>query len=62
MTTDTNLRPLHSSADYEAALAEYERYFDHEPEPDAEAAWRFKVLGILLSRYEEAHYPLTPAA
>jgi len=60
MTTDTTLRPLHSDADYDAALAEYEGYFDVEPEPETEAAYRFELLGILLARYEEARCPLAP--
>lgn len=57
---DAGLRPLRTGADYEAALAEYESYFDHEPQPETEEAYRFEVLGILLARYEEEHYPLAP--
>ena len=52
------LRPLHTAADYEAALAEYEGYFDQEPQPETEQAYRFELLGILLARYEEEHYTL----
>src|SRR5665213_764793 len=60
MTIDTTLRPIHSDADFDLALAEYEGYFDKPPEPDTEAAYRFEVLGVLLSKYEEEHYPLAP--
>lgn len=54
------LRPLRSDADYQAALAEYGRYFDAEPELGTEEADRFEILGVLLVRYEEEHYPLVP--
>ena len=27
------IRPIHSEADYDAALKEIERYFENEPEP-----------------------------
>ena len=60
MTTLDRLRPLRTEADFETALAEYERYFDHEPEPGSEAADRFELLGVLLARYEEEHYPVEP--
>ncbi len=60
MTTDTHPRPLRTEADFEVALAEYERYFDREPEPDTEEADRFELLGVLLARYEEEHYPIEP--
>ncbi len=53
MTTETRLRALHSDADFEAALADYEGYFDREPEAGTERADRFELLGVLLARYEE---------
>ncbi|MGN6210043.1 helix-turn-helix domain-containing protein [Asticcacaulis sp.] len=52
---------LRDEADYQAALAAYERYFDEEPEPGSEAADHFVLLGLLLTRYEDEHFPL-PAA
>ncbi len=60
MSLDTTLHPLRSEADYDAALREFESYFDQEPEPDTEAAYRFEVLGLLLAKYEEDHYPVEP--
>jgi HTH-type transcriptional regulator/antitoxin HigA len=54
------LRPLRTEAEYDRALAEYETYFDEEPQPDSAEADRFELLGILLARYEEEHYPLAP--
>lgn len=60
MSLDTTLRPLRSEADFDAALGEYESYFNNEPKPDTEAAYRFEVLGLLLAKYEEDHYPIAP--
>jgi HTH-type transcriptional regulator / antitoxin HigA len=56
--SEAGVRPLCSAAEYEGALAEYESYFDNEPLPDSDAACRFQMLGILLAKYEEEHYPL----
>lgn len=60
MSLDIPLRPLRSEADYDTAMQEYESYFDAEPQPDTEAAYRFEVLGLLLAKYEEDHYPIAP--
>lgn len=54
------LRPLRNEADFDVALREYEGYFDREPQPDTDAAYRFEVLGLLLAKYEEVHYPIAP--
>jgi HTH-type transcriptional regulator/antitoxin HigA len=48
-----DIRPIHTEAEYEAALAEIERLFDaapHTPEGD-----RLKVLATLVEAYEEQH-------
>jgi len=55
------IRILRSATDYDAALAEYESYFDREPEPGSEAADRFELLGLVLSRYEETRHPVGEA-
>lgn len=60
MSLDTSLRPIRSEAEFEAALQEYESYFDNEPLPDTESAYRFEVLGLLLAKYEQDHYPIAP--
>ena len=52
---------IHDEAGYAAALAEYESYFDYEPEIGSEGADRFELLGLLLAKYEEDHFPM-PAA
>src|SRR4029453_2322038 len=51
-----DIRPIHTEAEYEAALAEIERLFDaapHTPEGD-----RLEVLATLVEAYEEQHYSL----
>lgn len=52
------IRILRSEDDYAAALAEYEGYFDNEPEPGSEAGDRFELLGVLIERYEDEHFPM----
>jgi antitoxin component HigA of HigAB toxin-antitoxin module len=49
---------LRDEADYQAALAAYEAYFDDEPEPGSEVGDRFELLGLLLAKYEEDHFPM----
>ena len=53
-----NLHLIRDQATYDAYLAEYETYFDAEPTPDSDAANRFELLGLLLSRYEEENFPI----
>lgn len=53
-----NAHILRDEADYQAALADYELYFDDEPETGSEAADHFTLLGLLLARYEDEHFPL----
>lgn len=54
---ETTLHIIRDVDAYERYLAEYEKYFDDEPAPGSEAAERFELLGLLLSRYEEEHVP-----
>jgi HTH-type transcriptional regulator/antitoxin HigA len=55
------LHPIRNEIDYGEALAEFERYFDDEPELGTPAADRFEVLGILLRDYETRNWPVEPA-
>lgn len=57
------LRPIRTEADYEAALALIEPYFDagQEPDPDSEAGAHFDALATLIEGYEAKHYPMLPA-
>ena len=54
------VRPLHSEADYDAALEEIERYFENEPKPGTAEADRFDLLTLLIEAYEEQHHPIGP--
>ncbi len=55
------IRPLRSEADYDAALAEFETYFDHEPEPGTPEGDRFELLGMVIAKYEDEHHQTAPA-
>jgi HTH-type transcriptional regulator / antitoxin HigA len=48
-----NVRALHTKRDYDWALKEVERYFDHIPKPGTKQAERFDVLSALIKEYEE---------
>ncbi len=54
----TDLHMIRTEADYQAALAEYEGYFDNEPAPGSPKGDRFELLGLLLSKYEEETTPV----
>ena len=56
-----NVHILRDEADYQAALAAYEAYFDSEPAPGTPEADHFELLGLLLAKYEADHFPM-PAA
>ncbi|MBO9558880.1 MAG: helix-turn-helix domain-containing protein [Caulobacter sp.] len=43
---------------YREALAAYEAFFDHEPEAGSDDGDRFELLGLLLAKYEEEHFPM----
>ena len=57
-----DIRPVKDDASHAWALAEIERYFEHEPELDTPEAARFDVLATLIEAYEARHYPIPPAA
>lgn len=54
----THIHILRDEADYQAALAAYEAYFDNEPEPGGHAGDHFELLGLLLAKYEEERLPV----
>jgi HTH-type transcriptional regulator / antitoxin HigA len=53
-------RRLRSEADYDAALAEIERYFDKPPKPGTAEADRFDLLALVIEDYERKHWPIDP--
>jgi HTH-type transcriptional regulator/antitoxin HigA len=54
------IRPLRSEADYDAALAEIERFFDNAPKPGTPKADRFDLLALVIEDYEKRHWPIEP--
>lgn len=53
-----DVRPIHTEADYDAALAEIERIFDAAPgTADGD---RLDVLTTLVAAYEDQHHPVLP--
>lgn len=52
------IRPIHTDADYKAALGEVSAYFDSEPEPGTPDGDRFEVLLALVESYESKHVPI----
>jgi HTH-type transcriptional regulator/antitoxin HigA len=54
------IRPLRSEADYDAALAEIERYFEKEPKSGTSEADRFDLLALIIEDYERKHWPIDP--
>ena len=52
------IRPLHSEAEYEAAIDEIERYFDNEPAPGSAEADRFDLLALVIEDYERKRWPM----
>ncbi len=54
------IRPLHSEADYNAALKQIERYFENEPKPGTPEADRFDLLALIVEDYERKRWPIEP--
>jgi len=52
---------IRDEASYAAGLAEYEAFFDNEPNAGSEAGDRFELLGLLLAKYEEDSFPMPKA-
>lgn len=52
----TDLRPIRTEADYDAALAEVERYFEDEPRRGTPKGDHFEILLALIGAYEKDHW------
>jgi HTH-type transcriptional regulator / antitoxin HigA len=54
----TEIRPIHTTGDYEAALAEIGRLWgSHSGTPEGD---RLDVLATLIDAYESEHHPIDP--
>ena len=63
MSDPFTLTPIRTDADYRAALASAEAYFDspEEPDPDSAAGAHFEALLTLIGAWEKRHYPIAPS-
>jgi HTH-type transcriptional regulator / antitoxin HigA len=53
-----NIRPLHTEADYRAALKIVSDLIDADPEAGSPQGDRLEILGILVEAYEAKHYAI----
>jgi len=53
-----DIRLLHNEEDYRAALAEVSALVDIDPEANTREGDRLELLGVLVGRYEDEHFPL----
>jgi len=51
-----NIKPIRTKKDYQAALGRMEFIFDAKP--GTAAGDELEVLGILIEKYEQEHYPI----
>lgn len=56
-----DIKIIRDEAGYHSALAEFEAFFDNEPEAGSDGGDRFELLGLLLAKYEEDHFPMPTA-
>ncbi len=52
------VRVLRTAKEYEAALSEYEQFFDVEPQAGSAEGDRFEMLGLVLAKYESEYFPI----
>lgn len=62
MNQTTDVRPVRTDADYDAALAAVRPYFDTPPEPGTPDADRFELLILVIKAWEDEHYPIPDAS
>lgn len=53
-----DIRPIHTDADYQAALREVAPYFETEPETGCPDGDRFEVMLTLIEAYEAKCFPI----
>lgn len=54
------IRPIHTEADYQAALQEVSVLMDQDPDAGTPDGDRLDVLATLVQAYEAKHYPIAP--
>jgi len=54
---DMEIRPLHNEEDYRTALAKVSALVDLDPEQGTPEGDALEVLGVLVERYEQEHFP-----
>jgi HTH-type transcriptional regulator/antitoxin HigA len=54
------IRPIHTEADYKAALREISALMEADPDYGTPDGDRLDVLAILVQAYEAKHYPISP--
>ena len=52
------IRPIHTKADYRAALKEVSTLVDLDPKRGTSEADKLEVLGTLVQAYEAKHFPI----
>ena len=64
MNSRYTLHPVHTEADYRAALKQAEACFDapNEPDPESEEGVYFEALITLIEAYEAKNFPILDAA
>ena len=55
-----DIRPLHSEADYNAALKKIAVFFENEPYPGTPEADQFDLLALVIGDYEMKHWAIDP--
>ncbi|HOV59356.1 MAG TPA: hypothetical protein PLN91_15865 [Rhodanobacteraceae bacterium] len=53
-----NIRPIHTPADYKAALKDVSALSDRDPAPDTPQGDHWDVLTTLIKAYEARHFPI----
>ena len=53
-----NIRPIHTPADYKAALTDVSALIDRDPAPGTPQGDRLDVLTTLIQAYEARHFPI----
>lgn len=57
----SDIRLIKTEADYEAAMVKIDDFFEDLPEPGSPAGDRFELLTLLISHYEDQHFPIPKA-